>query len=236
MLHTERSQLHLLVISCWLNYVKMLRQWVHWTGFQSNEIFIVFCFSITDTYPMDRRLVLWFYKSSIIIYRTTLRATSKHGLCEDLMVLLFYTRANKQSTDGKLFLCRLCRAIKKKSQKSSKKAPLWLSTNNFSSWNFKMWSTGNVKRKFYRHKKHLPALDGMTFGKLLSQFNKQIRKFKQLENLGNGVSPALTVLSQQKLLKQRNFIFKCSIPTFLFRHKFWFFPPQFGWPRFHLSA
>lgn len=30
MLHNERSQLHLLVISCWLNYVKMLRQWVHW--------------------------------------------------------------------------------------------------------------------------------------------------------------------------------------------------------------
>lgn len=29
-MHTERSQLHLLVISCWLNYVKMLRQWVHW--------------------------------------------------------------------------------------------------------------------------------------------------------------------------------------------------------------
>lgn len=125
------------------------------------------------------------------------------------------------------YFCVVCVGqLKKKSQKSSKKAPLWLSTNNFSSWNFKMWSTGNVKGKFYRHKKHLPALDGMTFGKLLSQFNKQIRKFKQLENLGNGVSPALTVLSQEKLLKQRNFIFKCSISTFLFRHKFWFFPPS----------
>lgn len=72
------------------------------------------------------------------------------------------------------------------------------------------------------HKQLLPALDGIAFGsgdyglanRLVNSQQAEIGKFKQPANLGSHVSPALTELSGQSLLKQRNFIFKCSVSTF----------------------
>lgn len=125
-----------------------------------------------------------------------------------------------------------------------------LSTNYLSSWNLKLWTTGNVKAKSQENgifigrsntyqlwmalHLHLHLMTTAWQNCLVSSQQTEIGKFKQPANLGSYFGPALTEASGQTLLKKRNFILKCSISTFVLR-SFHIFP-RFGWPSFHLSA
>lgn len=86
MLHTGRSQLHLLIISCWLNYVKMLGEWV---------LIIFYLASLERTWWTEDFSCSFIKVGLLFTKETPLRTTSKHGPCEELTAQFFCTKAKR---------------------------------------------------------------------------------------------------------------------------------------------